>query len=164
MQLCGVQPRFSQQLTQHPAYVGLNPADMEALELASGAAVTLRHELHTVHRPMQSRMPRVARGSAYFPAAGDVGPSAAFGAEVRLERDLEMPRMSTVLSVWGTLPFALQVTIESVVKNRHDPGSAALVCGLSPLCGAQDYWLHPSARRSQSRRSQKDGCSRLRTF
>lgn len=73
-----------------PAHVGLNPADMEALELASGAAVTLRHDLYTVHTNAVSDA-RVARGSAYFPAAGDVGPSAAFGAEVRLERDLEMP-------------------------------------------------------------------------
>lgn len=72
-----------------PACVRLNPADMEALELTSGASVTLRHDLHCVHT---SAIPdsRVARGGAYFPAAGDAGPSAAFGAEVRVEREQEM--------------------------------------------------------------------------
>ena len=69
-----------------PSHIGLHPTDMALLELDSGAPVTIRHDLYTIH---SHAMPdaRVALGCAYFPAGMNVGPTAACGAEIRLERE-----------------------------------------------------------------------------
>ena len=68
------------------SHIGLHPTDMASLELDSGAPVTIRHDLYTIH---SHAMPdaRVALGCAYFPAGMNVGPTAACGAEIRLERE-----------------------------------------------------------------------------
>lgn len=70
-----------------PARVGLHPADMELLDLTSGTSVTLRHDLHSVYTQVRADA-RVARGCVYFPAGNDTGPSAALGAEVRIEPEV----------------------------------------------------------------------------
>ncbi len=78
------------QLTTDAATVSvrLHPEDLESLDLANGAAVTLRHDLHSVYTQVLADA-RVARGCAYFPAGSEIGPSAALGAEVRIEPEIE---------------------------------------------------------------------------
>ncbi len=71
------------------ADASVHPDDLETLELDSGAPVILRHDLHSVHTKVVADS-RVARGCVYFPAGGDTGPSAAIGAEVRIEHEAEI--------------------------------------------------------------------------
>ncbi len=72
-----------------PATVGLHPDDMETLGLESGTAITLRHDLHLIQTQAVVDS-RVARGCVYFPGGNDFGPSAALGAEVRIEGEAEV--------------------------------------------------------------------------
>jgi len=70
-----------------PVKVGLNPQDLDGLGLSDGSAVILRHDLFTIHTQAFADA-RVAPGGAYFPAGNVDGPSAAYGAEIRLEREI----------------------------------------------------------------------------
>ena len=64
---------------------GLHPDDMRQMGIEDGQSVTLCHELHCVQGQVVSDA-RVSPGSIYFPAASACCPSAAYGAEVRLDR------------------------------------------------------------------------------
>ena len=67
------------------SWAGINPADMETLGLAHGASVAVRHDLYTIHTNAVAD-PRVPLGCVYFPAGMDISPSAALGAELRVEQ------------------------------------------------------------------------------
>ena len=71
-----------------PLSIGMHPDDMALLDLASGTAVTLRHDLHSVNT-LAVADARVARGCVYFSAGSEIGPAAALGAEVRIEREAQ---------------------------------------------------------------------------
>jgi len=64
---------------------GLHPDDMAQMGIEDGQSVTLCHELHCVQGQVVSDK-RVSHGCIYFPAASTCCPSAAYGAEVRLDR------------------------------------------------------------------------------
>ena len=66
--------------------IGLHPNDMTNLELDNGDAVTIRSDLYTLNTVAVCDE-RVVPGCAYFPAGTELGPSAASGTEIRLQRD-----------------------------------------------------------------------------
>ena len=67
--------------------IGLHSKDMAMLELSNGDPVTLRSDLHTLHAVAVAD-DRLVQGCAYFPAGTELGPSAASGTEIRLEREV----------------------------------------------------------------------------
>ena len=67
--------------------IRLHPGDMGELEIKDGDAVTLCHELHCI-RGNAVTDSRVVPGCVYFPAGAQCCPSAANGAEVRVEREV----------------------------------------------------------------------------
>ncbi len=68
--------------------IGVHPNDLDALAITDGTPVILRHDLHSL-RVQAVADERVAPGCIYFPGGSDLGPAAASGAEVRIERDAE---------------------------------------------------------------------------
>ncbi len=64
--------------------IRLHPEDANALGIEDGAAVTLCHELHCIHGTAATDR-RVVPGCVCFPAGVACAPSAAMGAEVRVE-------------------------------------------------------------------------------
>ncbi len=70
-----------------PVNVGLNPSDMASLDLESGSAVTLHHDLFSIHTHAYPDS-RVALGCAYYPSGNADGPTAAYGAEILLEHEV----------------------------------------------------------------------------